>query len=351
MRLRHAFLVLFLAPAATAQSLNVDLGDPSSGAGTPIGTYGAAADSPGLWNEVDPSSSNSKRFNSGPLFDLTGAPTVVEIEFLSSALDYFDFEFDEPNTAGSDQALLDDITSTSGAHTLTVTGLAPGRYLLFTYAMAPDSSTDVTTVHVPGSVDPLAFVGGTFGGGFVRDVTHAEHEVTVTAGESVTIEVDFVSSRDSLSGLQVVSLAATSIGSPYCPGVVNSTGNAGELTAFGRPEVSDNDVTLTTTGLPASSFAFYLASTAQGLVTNPGGSDGNLCLGGSIGRYVGPGQILNAGVAGEVSLVLDLTMTPTPTGFVSVAAGETWNYQTWYRDAPGGVATSNLSNGLSIGYL
>ncbi|MEM1449092.1 MAG: hypothetical protein AAGI22_08255 [Planctomycetota bacterium] len=351
MLIRNASLVLLLAPSVAAQSLNIDFGVPTSGAGVPTATYGAAADVPGLWNEVDPSSANSTMFNSGPLFDLAGAPTGVEIDFLSSGLNYFDFEFDEPNTAGDDEALLDDITWTSGAHTMTITGLAPGRYRIFTYAMAPDAPTGLTTVNVPGSIDPFASVGGTFAAGFQRDVTHAEHEVMVAAGGSVTIEVDFVVWSDSLNGLQIVSLAATSIGTAYCPGVANSTGNAAELTAIGRLEVVDNDVTLSTVDLPPNSFAFYLASTTQGFAMNPGGSDGNLCLGGAIGRYVGPGQIQNAGAAGEVSLTLDLTMTPSPTGFVSVAPGETWNYQMWYRDAPGGVPTSNLTNGLTVTYL
>ncbi len=73
-----------------------------------------------------------------------------------------------------------------------------------------------------------------------------------------------------------------------------------------------------------------------------------LCLTGSIGRYVGPGQIRNSGATGEFSLALNLTQHPTPSGFVSVLAGDTWNFTAWYRDAVGGVATSNFTNGRSI---
>jgi hypothetical protein len=69
---------------------------------------------------------------------------------------------------------------------------------------------------------------------------------------------------------------------------------------------------------------------------------------GSIGRYVGPGQVQNTGATGGFSLQLDLTQTPTPTGFVVVAAGETWHFQTWHRDAVGGVATSNFTDAVSI---
>ena len=63
------------------------------------------------------------------------------------------------------------------------------------------------------------------------------------------------------------------------------------------------------------------------------------------------GQIKNSGGAGTFDLTLDLNLTPTPIGLVSIAAGETWNFQAWYRDAVGGAATSNFSDGLSIGFL
>jgi hypothetical protein len=33
---------------------------------------------------------------------------------------------------------------------------------------------------------------------------------------------------------------------------------------------------------------------------------------------------------------------------VQVQVGETRNFQCWYRDAIGGIATSNFTNGLSI---
>jgi hypothetical protein len=143
-----------------------------------------------------------------------------------------------------------------------------------------------------------------------------------------------------------------SIGTSYCsPAVANSTGSAGHLGATGSVVASANNLTLEASSLPLSSFGFFLTSTTQGFTANPGGSQGNLCLGGAIGRYVGPGQIKNSGTTGEFSLVLDLTQTPTPTGFIPVLAGQTRNFQTWHRDSISGVATSNFTNGLSIQFL
>ena len=91
-----------------------------------------------------------------------------------------------------------------------------------------------------------------------------------------------------------------------------------------------------------------MAALSDGFIAMPGGSQGNLCLGGQIGRYVGPGQIQNSGTAGEISLLLALGATPTPSGLVAVQPGETWNFQCWFRDAVGGQATSNFTNGVEI---
>jgi hypothetical protein len=140
------------------------------------------------------------------------------------------------------------------------------------------------------------------------------------------------------------------LGGAYCMANPNSTGVVGVLTASGSASVASNDVTLMAEDLPLSAFGYFLASQLQAFTPNPAGSQGNLCLGGSIGRYVGPGQIQNSGATGAISLVLDLTQTPQPTGIVAVVAGETWNFQAWHRDSVAGNATSNFTNGLSIAF-
>jgi len=52
--------------------------------------------------------------------------------------------------------------------------------------------------------------------------------------------------------------------------------------------------------------------------------------------------------------LLDLTQTQTqtqtPTGFVAVAAGETWSFQAWHRDSVGGATVSNFTNGLEVDF-
>jgi len=137
-------------------------------------------------------------------------------------------------------------------------------------------------------------------------------------------------------------------GTSYCPANANSTGQTGNLEAAGTANVIDNNLTLIAEHLPNSSFGYFLTSTTQSNIPNPGGSQGILCLGGGIGRYVGPGQIKNTGTSGAFTLLLDLNQTPSTTGFVMVMAGETRNFQAWHRDSLGGVATSNFTNGRSV---
>ena len=141
------------------------------------------------------------------------------------------------------------------------------------------------------------------------------------------------------------------IGVPYCVPVNNSTGRPGRLAALGSAEVAQDNVTLFASQLPTLAFGYFLASRSQGLVNQPGGSQGVLCLGGAVGRYVGPGQIQNTGPTGTFGLPLSLGQVPTPNGLVQVLSGESWSFQTWYRDTFQGVPTSNFSEGVEVTFL
>ncbi|MEM9798795.1 MAG: hypothetical protein AAGA20_00630 [Planctomycetota bacterium] len=130
----------------------------------------------------------------------------------------------------------------------------------------------------------------------------------------------------------------------------NGATNPALMRAWGSDIVAQNDVTLLATGVPNYTNGFFIASRTQGFVANPVGSFGNLCLGGAIGRYVGPGQVVNSGSAGILALEIDLDQTPTPGGFVSIAAGETWNFQAWFREGSIAGVFSNFSDALSIAF-
>lgn len=156
----------------------------------------------------------------------------------------------------------------------------------------------------------------------------------------------------SLSGSEVELLeiadgdaGATAVCSAFAP---NSTGAFSRLVAAGSAQVTGDNLTLVADRLPAGSTVLMLAARSQGLVPFPGGSMGWLCLGGSIGRFVGPGEVRIASFAGRASLELDLHALPLGTGSAAALAGEAWYFQAWHRDVVAGQATSNLTNALRI---
>ena len=144
-----------------------------------------------------------------------------------------------------------------------------------------------------------------------------------------------------------IDVAGGGLGTNYCLAEPNSTGVIGLISAAGTTSVAMNDLRLSAKQLPTNAFGFFLNSLTQGFVAGPGNSDGNLCLGGSVGRH--SQMIQNSGGGGSISITLDLTALPQPMGFVSASAGETWHFQAWHRDtASGGGVTSNFTNGITL---
>ncbi|MEZ6017828.1 MAG: hypothetical protein R3F49_22175 [Planctomycetota bacterium] len=136
--------------------------------------------------------------------------------------------------------------------------------------------------------------------------------------------------------------------SSYCTAAVNSTGLAGVIDAT-QIDLNARSMQLTAANLPLNASAFSLASLQQGFVANPGGSSGNICVGGSIGRVIG-GTVLNTGGVGSLLEVIDLDLIAQPNGAVAVQSGDTWHFQFWHRDtiAGIGVPTSNFTNGVRV---
>lgn len=137
----------------------------------------------------------------------------------------------------------------------------------------------------------------------------------------------------------------TTIGTSYCnPAVPNSTGGPAQILALGDALASANLLTLRASQLPPNQPGYFLASPGQGFVPNPSGSQGNLCLALPIARFAS--QVAFSSAAGNLILPVDLTSIPmTPP--VAVQAGETWNFQCWYRDQNPG-STSNFTDGVSV---
>ncbi len=135
------------------------------------------------------------------------------------------------------------------------------------------------------------------------------------------------------------------LGTRYCsPAVDNSSGQPGMVHAWGSDDVSDQDLTLTADQLPPNQFGYFLVSDTQGFVANPGGSQGNLCLDGTVGRFVN--QVQSSGPSGTFGITVDMTSLPAPLD-VPIQPGDTWNFTTWFRDK-NPTSTSNFTDGVSV---
>ncbi len=136
-----------------------------------------------------------------------------------------------------------------------------------------------------------------------------------------------------------------------CATVANSTGLPAIMTAAGSASVQANALGLQAWRLPRQQTAMFLASRTTGLTVQAGGSQGNLCLDGSIGRFNGAGQIRNSGPMGRAGLTVDLTLVPQPAGRVAVVAGETWHFTVWFRDVASGISTSNFADVIRVTFV
>ncbi|MEZ5976059.1 MAG: hypothetical protein R3E96_14825 [Planctomycetota bacterium] len=148
-------------------------------------------------------------------------------------------------------------------------------------------------------------------------------------------------------GFDFCDVPGTQIGERYClQTAVNSTGQPSSLDAFGSHCVDNNQVTLHAYDLPQNVFGYALNSEGQGLVANPGGSLGNLCLGGTygIGRHVAPGDIGNSSTLGAFDVLVDVNQLPSHLQPISLTAGQAWNFQVWHRDG----LDSNFTNAIQI---
>ncbi|MEL6714949.1 MAG: hypothetical protein AAFP86_14300, partial [Planctomycetota bacterium] len=72
---------------------------------------------------------------------------------------------------------------------------------------------------------------------------------------------------------------------PYCSSNPHAGGDRARLQTRGSTAVLDDDLSLACIDMPQNTFALFLASRDAGFTANPGGSLGDLCLGGTIGRF------------------------------------------------------------------
>ena len=125
----------------------------------------------------------------------------------------------------------------------------------------------------------------------------------------------------------------------YCQAGPNSSGAGALIGWSGSGSVSANDLVLDVVGAAASKPGIFYYGPNQ--IEVPFG-DGYRCVGGAVKRL----PVVFTDSFGDVSYALDLTDASLPTATISV--GDVWNFQFWFRDPPGTLATFNLSNALSV---
>ncbi|MCC6622939.1 MAG: hypothetical protein IT385_16895 [Deltaproteobacteria bacterium] len=187
-----SFLVA-AAPTGRAQSFNLDVGDAG---GLPSAAYGGAAKSPGTWQALDLASTDPLA-----LVTLGGEASTVTVT-ASTALTVTSATLEGP--IDDDARLLEDWAPLGATPvTLTLAGLAPGRYQVWTYAWSPDEPAPITYVAV--NDDTQAVSGAWPDEGFAVFVTHALHELDVGDGDDVVVSLVGVD-QGALGGLQLVRL-------------------------------------------------------------------------------------------------------------------------------------------------
>lgn len=138
------------------------------------------------------------------------------------------------------------------------------------------------------------------------------------------------------------------IGTMHCTTATpNSTGAVGVLDVQGNNSAQANFARLAASNLPLHSVGYFITSETAVAPMPVANSVGVLCLGGSIGRFNGPGQVLDSGASGGFTLPLDMSSVPGPTGPVAIMQGETWSFQAWHRDLVVGP-TSNFTSAVSV---
>ena len=233
-----------------------------------------------------------------------------------------------------------------------------GDYYGYTLMPGDTLTVDALFIDEIADIDLVLYdvSGGCNGTSISTGFTISDNEhVSATNGGATPLElvvrVDHFSGRSNTYTL-VAKVGPATIGELICLGNDNSVGSGARVCAVGSDVALDDDVTLDVTALPLNSMGYFIVSQDTLVVTNPGGSAGNICIASySIGRYAM--SVLNSGMTGAVSFSPALTPIAMGGGSANFAAmsGDTVNWQYWYRDTDGmGMPTSNFSDAVGIGF-
>ncbi len=195
-----------------------------------------------------------------------------------------------------------------------------------------------TTTDLTGSQSsPQPFMGNL---AVVGDITTLSGPLAITF--TFTDAASGLSATIDLTG-NVLAEATAAQPVSFCQSTVNTSGAAATMTSTGSPSLSAANLTLVANDVPANQFLLFILSETDDFVPGFAGSQGNLCLGGSIVRL--NNFLQNSGASGQATLPIPFGSLPPGT---VLDIGETWYFQAWFRDTVGGMATSNTTGGLQV---
>ncbi|MCB9915264.1 MAG: hypothetical protein H6828_08955 [Planctomycetes bacterium] len=191
-----------------------------------------------------------------------------------------------------------------------------------------------TVTNLAGTVGPPSVTNGT--------ITASGGVLTMTSPMNTnfafTDPTSNISGTFNLVGTTVAKFTCPPV-STYCTTSPNSVGAGVLASTTGSTSITANDLVLIGTGAPANQWGIFYYGPNQ--ISAPFGN-GVRCVGaGGIGTFRLP--LTNSGPSGTYTRPLDHNTLSH-----AIAAGETWNFQCWYRDPAGGGAAFNLSDGVSV---
>ena len=201
---------------ARAQAFNIDLdifsGTPAQGNGAPSSSFGAAAGQAGHWNRISAVVGGTM-----PIQTVDGQTLGVTMTVEGAS--GFGLGFLNATNTGDFALLLNDSATVNtigspGNLRYTFSGLAPGVYDVFTYAVVPQGVYCETPIFVPQATEShLQLVTGPMpGNSFALGVTHSKHRAIV--GASGMLEVlsqppPATTVTSEINGLQIVPVPET----------------------------------------------------------------------------------------------------------------------------------------------
>jgi hypothetical protein len=346
-----ATALVLSASVGLAQKFNIDIG-PSTPFAVPSNVYGAASGQIGNWINVD----TATAIAGAPLTDTNGSATSVTLTAVAATgFNIADFSFNNVNTTGNDEALLDDLCDSSTS-TWTFSGLANGAYTVYVYAWAPDARTTFfSDVSVTGGTAGVVHCGGQqWSGTFSSPAFYMKDSVQVSNGTIVVNMANPVPvTPTSINGFQIVPAnCGTSI--TYCVAKVNSLGCTPSISSTGTPSATAGSgfVVKAVNVLNNKNGLLFYGTTGQAATPFQGGT---LCVKTPIRRT---GAINSGGnpppndCSGQFSIDMNAFAVspgpPIPLPALQIA-GTVVNCQFWGRD-PGFAAPNNTTLTNAIEY-